>query len=244
MKYIFINLIFFFAGMGVALAQNLSLSNESGTLNNGDYVYIWGDSGTYTQIVSHFEIHNNGSSAIDVRVKKTEVNLVSGSVNTFCWGTCYSPATYISGDIISIASGASNQHDFSGDYFPTGTIGQSTIMYTFYDNADPNDSVCINVVYGSTPASIETSTPMIEFSNAYPNPAISVVYFNYSLKPGSYNAEIVVTDLLGGEAIRQVIPISGSKASIDVSSLTSGVYFYSLQINGEPQFTRKLIVKH
>lgn len=244
MKYIFINLIFLFAGLGVAFAQNLSLSDESGALNNNDYIYIWGDSGLYTLMNSHLEVHNNGSSAISVRVKKAYVSIIPGSMNTFCWGACYDSSTYISGDIISIAAGASNQNDFIGDYFPKGHLGQSTIRYTFYDNTNPNDSVCVNVVYGATPASIQEATPMVEFSNAYPNPASSIVYFNYTLRPGSYNAEIVISDLLGGEAIRQKIPIGGSKSSIDVSSLTSGVYFYSLKINGEPQFTRKLIIKH
>lgn len=244
MKYIFINLIFLFAGLGVAFAQNLSLSDESGALNNGDYVYIWGDSGMYTQLASHFEVHNNGGSAIDVKVKKTHISIIPGSINFFCWGMCYDSSVYVSADMINIVSGGSNTHDFSGDYMPKGNLGQSTIMYTFYNNADQNDSVCVNVVYGATAATIEEVSPIVEFSNAYPNPASSIVYFNYTLSPGSYNAEIVVTDLLGGEAIRKAIPISGSRASIDVSSLTSGVYFYSMQINGEPQYTRKLIIKH
>lgn len=244
MKYTFINLIFFFAGLGVALAQNLSLSDGSGVLNNGDFVYIYGDSGMYTQMQSHFEVHNIGYSTINVRVKKTHISIISGTMNTFCWGTCYDTSVYISGNVIAIAAGSSNHDDFSGDYFPKGHLGQSTIMYTFFNNSDPNDSICVNVVYVATPVSIEEATPMIEFSNAYPNPASSIVYFNYTLRPGSYNAEIVISNLLGGEVIRKAIPISGSKASIDVSSLTSGVYFYSLQINGEPQFTRKLIIKH
>ncbi|PLW94126.1 MAG: hypothetical protein C0592_03810 [Marinilabiliales bacterium] len=244
MKYIFINLIFFFAGLGVTLAQNLSLSDLSGALNNGDYVYVYGDSGMYTLMQSHFEVHNNGSSSIDVRVKKTQISIVPGSMNTFCWGACYDSSVYISGDIIAIAAGGTNQHDFSGDYFPKGHLGASTIMYTFYDNSNPNDSVCVNVVYTATAVGIEENSPMVEFSNAYPNPASSMVHFNYTLNHGSYDAAIIVSDLLGGEAIRQTVPVNGSQISLDVSALTSGVYFYSLHINGEPQFTRKLIVKH
>ena len=244
MKYIFINLLFFFAGLNFALAQNLSLEDASGPLNNADYVYIWGDSGMYTIMDSHFIVNNNGSSAIDVKVKKTEITVISGSENYFCWGVCYMPETFISSEMINIAAGSSNTHDFSGDYKPKGNLGQTTIMYTFFDVANTTDSVCINVVYGATAASIEESLSVIEFSNAYPNPASSIVYFNYTLKPGNYNAVLSVSDILGSEIIHHSIVNPSGRTSIDVTSLESGVYFYSLQINGEPQFTRKLIIRH
>lgn len=244
MKYIFINLLFFIAGLSFALAQNLSLSDVSGALNNADYVYIWGDSSIYTQMDSHFEVHNNGSSAIDVKVKKTEIIVISGSENLFCWGMCYDTATFVSSEMINIAAGSSNLHDFGGYYKPKGNLGQTTIMYTFFNNADSNDSVCVNVVYGATAASIEESSPVIEFSNAYPNPASSIVYFNYALNSGNYNATLSVSDILGSEVIHQTIVNSNRRTSIDVTNLESGVYFYSLQINGKAQFTRKLIIRH
>lgn len=225
-------------------SQSLSLTDEYGSAIAPDsYYYIWGDSGMYTVIYSHIAVTNNGASALDVKVKKAEVSVVSGSENAFCWGQCFLPTTFVSPSPINIGAGVTDASSFIGDYKPKGNIGQTTIRYTFFDMNNVNDSVAVYVVYGATPAAIDSKPDVIEFSNAYPNPASTSVSFNYDLQGNSGVASLVITDLLGGEVFSTVLLNDKGKLNVDVSTLTPGVYFYSLRINQKSQFTRKLVVK-
>ena len=240
-----ISLIFLFSALLQLpiIAQNLSLSNHSVPLTADQTVTLYGDSGYYNALISHFTVHNNGSTAIDVMVKKTELSVVTGSTNSFCWDICYSTTDYMSNHWISIAAGSSDSTHFSGDYFNYGTLGSSLIRYTFFNRADANDSVSVIVNYTTTPVAISENVLLIDFSNAYPNPASNAVNFNYNLL-GTNSAEFVITDLLGSEHYRANLENENNKLMIDVSSFNAGVYFYSLRVDGKTQFTRKLIVRH
>ncbi|HPB02477.1 MAG: T9SS type A sorting domain-containing protein [Bacteroidales bacterium] len=229
--------------ISVAVAQNLSLSDHSGPLTADQTVTLFADSGIYNPMYSHFTVHNNGSTAIDVLVKKTELSLVPGSTNAFCWGVCYPITTYISTQWVNIAAGSSDSTNFSGDYFNNGTLGSSLIRYTFYNRSNTDDSVSVIVNYTTTPTAIAENPLTIEFSNAFPNPASNFVNFNYNLQ-GAKTAEFLITDLLGSELYRAELQNESNKLIVDVASFNAGVYFYSLRVNGKMQFTRKLIVRH
>ncbi len=225
------------------LAQNLSLSDANGPIAPDGYVYVWGDSGTYTTFYSHIFVTNGSAGSIDVKVKKTEVSVISGSENSFCWGQCYIPSVFVSPDPIPIDAGVTDEGSFIGDYKPKGNLGQTTIRYTLFDMNNTNDSVAVYVVYGATPASIQTRPVSIDFSNAFPNPASHNVSFNYDLSGNTGSAELVITDLLGGEVFSTPLANEKGKLTVDVSYLNEGVYFYALRTNGKSQFTRKLIVR-
>lgn len=244
-KSIFVISILAAFAFSTALAQNLSLSDASGgALAPDSYFYIWGDSSNSTTMESHFSITNNSASALDIKVKKTEISVILGSENAFCWGQCFIPEVFVSPDAIAINSGATNTDGFIGDYKPKGFLGSSTIRYTFFDSNNVNDSVAVYVVYGATPAAIAIKPATIEFSNAFPNPATSVVSFNYDLQSAQGLGELVITDLLGSEIFISTLSNDKGKLTVDVSGFTGGVYFYSLRLDGKSQFTRKLIVRH
>lgn len=226
------------------VAQNISLSDASGALAPNAYIYVWGDSSIYTIMESHISVTNNSASNMDIKVKKTEVSVVLGSENSFCWGQCFIPEVFVSTDPLTINAGATNTSGFLGEYKPKGILGASTIRYTFFDSNNVNDSVAVYVVYGATPASIATKPASIEFSNAFPNPATTTVSFNYDLQSVQGFGELVITDILGGEIFTSPLSNDRGKLSVDISGFTGGVYFYSLRIDGKSQFTRKLIVRH
>lgn len=242
-KNIFALFLFSALTLSHVFAQNLSLSDHSGSLTTNQTINVYGDSGYYNAMVSHFTVHNNGSTAIDVLVKKTELSLVPGSTNAFCWGVCYPITTYISTQWVNIAAGSSDSTNFSGDYFNNGTLGSSLIRYTFYNRSNTDDSVSVIVNYTTTPTAIAENPLTIEFSNAFPNPASNFVNFNYNLQ-GAKTAEFLITDLLGSELYRAELQNESNKLIVDVASFNAGVYFYSLRVNGKMQFTRKLIVRH
>lgn len=242
-KNIFALFLFSALTLSHVFAQNLSLSDHSGSLTTNQTINVYGDSGYYNAMVSHFTVHNNGSTAIDILVKKTEVSVVAGSTNTFCWGICYPTTTFVSSEWVNIAAGGADSLNFSGDYFNYGNLGTTIIRYTFFNRNNANDSVSVIVNYTATPAAIAEKPVLIEFSNAFPNPANNFVNFNYNLQ-GTRLAELVITDLLGSELYRTELQNENNKLSVDVAAFNAGVYFYSLRVDGKMQFTRKLIVRH
>jgi agmatine/peptidylarginine deiminase len=80
---------------------------------------------------------------------------------------------------------------------------------------------------------------------AYPNPASTAFVIPFDLIEKA-SVKIVVTDILG----KQLITISKDnlqagmyKEAIDAADLKSGVYFYSMFVNGEKISTRKLLIQ-
>jgi len=145
MKRLVVSFVFAFAAIS-AVTQSLSLSNETGAVPNNSFVYVSGDV-LVPELSVGFTFTNNGNSNIDVCVKKTEIDLISGTSNVFAFaGLLFPPMVYESPVQISLNSGESSS-EFEGYYQPNGNLGVSTIRYTFFDFDNANDSVCVNVQY-------------------------------------------------------------------------------------------------
>jgi subtilisin family serine protease len=77
----------------------------------------------------------------------------------------------------------------------------------------------------------------------YPNPFTEYTTVEYDLTSAKYNtAELKIYDMLGNEI--KSIPLSAKRNSMFVSrsDLRSGVYFYSLMIDGKAAKTNKLVI--
>jgi len=222
-------------------SQSLSLADSTGPIaNNGNVTSSGPDN---AEITSYCFVHNNSANALTLLVKKVEISLVSGTENTFCWGLCYPPGTYISPNPEVIGGLRTDSVDFSGHYTPHNLDGVSVIRYVFFDQSNPNDSVCFNVHYDSHPLGISNLISRNMLSSAYPNPANNTVTFNYSVN--SLNSgSVIIRNLLGSEVKQSALPNAAGKLSIFIGDLPEGVYFYSLNVDGANLSTHKLIVKH
>lgn len=227
-----------------AYAQSLSLSWTGGAINNEQTITVTGD--TIGTVYSYVNCKNDTSSTVTVRVRKKEISVVSGSENTFCWVNCYLPNIFTSPFSIDILAD-SVAHDFSGEYKAKGNIGITTIMYTFFNVADENDSVCVLVAYDCSLGSAvpEISDETIEFSNAYPNPANTFTSLSYSVPASEQNSlKIIIRDLVGNIISENILTDKEGTLKIFTEKFSDGVYFYSLIIDDQVFFTRKLIVRH
>ncbi|MBQ4433904.1 MAG: T9SS type A sorting domain-containing protein, partial [Bacteroidales bacterium] len=116
-----------------------------------------------------------------------------------------------------------------------------TVKYTF--TARSEYVIVVNYISGEV--SVADAPATLGSFSAYPNPATSSVTFQYTLanRSASDAANIVITNLVGNRV--RVIPVSGNsgKKTIDLSNMVAGIYFYSMEINGKPASTKKLIVK-
>jgi len=222
-------------------AQSIELSNVYGKVNNGDSIVLVDTNATASFVVG-IDVKNISSSSLDIRVKKTELIIISGSENYFCWVSCYLPGTYVSPDGITVSSGASSAA-FTGDYLSHGNAGASYIMYTFFDYNNPNDSIAFIAKYvAGSGVGINNPTPKVEVSNLYPNPAKNTVSINYNLN-GAQNGQLEIYNILG--SVVKIIKINetNGRLSIDVSDLNNGVYFYSFIADDRIITSKRLVIQ-
>ena len=116
------------------------------------------------------------------------------------------------------------------------------MMFTFsnYDNSDDCTSVIFKLVYD--PTSIET-TPVASKLRAYPNPASDNVTIEYAYAGNSNAVNLVIKNLVGATLYTKKLDVNGNKVKVDVSEYSSGIYFYSIEADGRPLVTKKLLVK-
>ena len=238
---LFIFLVSFFVTF--SFGQSLELSNEQGIIPNNSTIAVEGSPDELLAVPVW--VTNISTDALSVKVKKVIIDTVTLSTNTFCWnGVCFPSNIYVSPTAVSIDTDET-YNGFEGHYEGKGHIGTSEIMYVFFNENNPDDSVCVKVKYlGGTSSVKENLLSNIEFSNAYPNPANTQTSFDYLFNNEFKDVEIIISTLLGSTVRNIKLQDIKGKVTINTSNLKDGVYFYSLILNGEIATTKKLIVRH
>jgi hypothetical protein len=246
MKKYLLTLIIFAFSSTMLIGQSLSLSWEDVEIANGDTIYVYGEltEDLFYIMASHAVVTNNSDRTLQVKVKRTEIDVVEGSINMFCWGACFPPDIDISPEPTPIEAGAStDDYFFYGDYVPQGNNGTSIIKYTFFNTDDEEDEVAMTVFYVVSPASLYDLQARTTFGNAYPNPARNQVSFDFELPSGLQSASIRIFNMLGKKVSEVAINSGMRRVAIPVHEFGEGLYFYSLVINGETTSTRKLVIQ-
>ncbi len=223
-------------------SQSLVLHGPDGPIANNSNVVLTGIP-TSPDITCYLYVGNTSASSASVLLKKVIIDTVTGSINSFCWGTnCYPPFVYISPEIVDIPAGSTDSVSFSGHYEPLGFSGTSIVRYVFYLSNNVNDSVCVNAYFMAFPLGIDQIVAKPVLSAAYPNPATTHFSFDYSVPEGAV-ASVIVRDVLGSIKYQASISKSG-KLTLNTSDFQNGIYFFSLQVNGKSEMTKKIIVQH
>lgn len=248
-------LLFTFLFSGFSLfAQNLQFLNQANANISGTTLTISGNVNDFS-LEHYVKIRNNGSSNIDVKVKRYEVSAVSGSKNYFCWTLCYSPmnagAVYqfptpsdnAWNDYVSVNAGVTAAYQLIVYYQPYNNIGSSTYRYVAFDGNNQNDSVYIDIVFDVTALSVSEINKQSTF-NLYPNPANNNVNINFEVPNVATSRQIIIYDVLGNKVADYSLSGTSGKLSVDVSMLNNGFYFFSLIENSKAVLTKKLMVSH
>jgi photosystem II stability/assembly factor-like uncharacterized protein len=119
----------------------------------------------------------------------------------------------------------------------TPYVGQNKVMVRFavYVNSGNNiyiDDININQAVGIS----ELASQSI---SVYPNPAKGTVHFN--IPNAGSKAYITLYSAVG--SLLKVVPLNSEVSDVDVSDLGAGIYFYSVNRNGEASINGKLIVE-
>ena len=110
-----------------------------------------------------------------------------------------------------------------------------------------NNNFDFRIVPGSTfwPPGVEQKTTQnTQVGQNYPNPVTGLTSFNAYLDRSS-NVVIEVSNVMGQKIMtldKGMINSGNHKFTIDCNRLTSGIYFYTVKINGE-SYTRKMIIE-
>jgi len=223
-------------------SQNISLSHEFGNIENGDTLQVF--ISNEEAIEYHIYVANNHTQNLDVKVKKYVYELLPGAFNTFCWGVCFDPTVSESPNTISIPSGTTNKTDFYADYSSIGQDGISLVSYTFFNEANINDSSNVFILFHTSPLSVDKYyTKNASISLPFPNPANNFVRFTYDIPIGANDARIVLKDITGNIIKNIILSHEKGQVTIDLQSLASGIYFYSLVVNDRIGITRKLLIQ-
>lgn len=223
-------------------AQDLSLSWEGKTL--GETVTIWGEP-TASEMEFHAIVHNNSGNGMNIKVRRSQIEIVNGTINQFYWKVLYAPGIDESNNYVFVPDGGSTEStDFYGRYIPSSKNGTSTVEYTFYNKDNESQNVKVKVFYWASPDNIaEDAMTGGSISDIYPNPATNRVTLDYNLPSGLNSVEVNIVNLLGAVVKKAIATRENTKLTMDISELDAGVYFYTVLVSDEIYKTKKLIIR-
>ena len=118
--------------------------------------------------------------------------------------------------------------------------GDVIIKYYAYEERTPDQRVSIVVRFRKSGVGVAEN--VANLGHAYPNPASSVVHFDYELS-ASNTVSVSVYNLLGQEVLNQNLNSLQGQVTISVADLNEGIYFCNLVVNGRAVKTEKFVVK-
>ena len=98
-------------------------------------------------IEARVNVRNSSSASKSIKVKRYELSVVEGALNSICWGVqCYPPNITVTPEFqVIVPSGVDTT--FKADYLPNGLTGVSKYMYVFFDKDNPNDSTSVKITF-------------------------------------------------------------------------------------------------
>ena len=235
--------LMFLAVMGWVSAQSLQFEWDGHVYEEGETVECTNDEYGYGELIQHMQIRNLTSGDLNVLVEKEVVESLEGTTDLFCWGTCFSPNVFVSPNPVMVPSNSVTDNAALSFHviFEETVYGKVKMKYSAYDENHPNDRITINVVFTRSGVGVHEAAA-VHFGQAYPNPASSVVNFDYSIN-ASDRASVSVYNLLGQEVKSQQVNGLQGRLSVSVADLNEGIYFCKLFVNGSAVSTEKFVVK-
>jgi len=234
----------------VSLAQLKILESTTSTTNVDGMTLDKSGNPASVEFVDYLWVVNEGSSSLELKVKRTEVDVQAGTENATCWKVC--PAAVAAGSqpvLVSafseeIAVGDTNA-TFSAHHYLNGQDGCSLYKYEWVDAATESQvyaTVFIRFLHNTSTTCTASDNEIEDVTfEMYPNPSNDVV--NISSDYTSSDASIVVSNILGQQELSMNMSNTGL-TTIPVDQLSNGVYFVSISQNGKVLKTEKLVVRH
>ena len=227
------------AAIGYVSAQSLQFEWDGNVFYDGEAIECTNDEYGYGEYIQHMQLRNLTSNDMNVIIEKEVIETLEGTINSFCWGMCYGPDTYISPEAVTVLANSLNTDDLSfHNIYEPEVFGYVVVRYYAYDEHNPDERISIIVKFHKSGEGVNDNTQTM--GQAYPNPASSTVSFDYSFDG---NLTAVVYNIVGQEVLRQDLNASNGQMSFSVADLNDGIYFCTMLVNGRAFTTQKFIVK-
>ena len=230
--------------IGFSFAQSLSLNYGTTDIDDGDTLEV-----VVPQLNStadfYLDLTNVSEEDVTVRVYKNELDMLEGATAALCFGgMCYPPATSSSGTYVVPAQTTLAHPEDAAFHlsYKTTIAGVSYVEFTFANEENYDDHISVVFKLVCDPTSI-ISTAVATKMYAFPNPASEIVTVEYAYSGNSNNVQLVIKNLLGATLYTKKLDANGNKVKIDISEYNAGIYFYSIEADGRPLVTKKLLVK-
>lgn len=222
-------------------AQTLQFEWDGHVYDEGETIECTNDEYGIGEIIQHMEIRNLTSEPMKVMIEKEVIQDLEGVMNSFCWGMCFGPDVFVSPEAVEIQANSLNTDELSFHaLYDEEVFGDVIVKYYAYEERSPNDRISIIVRFRKSGVGVGEMSS-VYFGQPYPNPASTMVNFDYNLS-GS-NASAVVYNLMGQEVMRQEINTFDGKLSLSVADLNDGIYFCTVMRNDQTFATVKFVVK-
>ena len=233
--------LLFLAAIGYASAQTLQFELDGNIFYDGEAIECTNDEYGYGEYIQHMQLRNLISDDLNVIVEKEVIEDLEGTMNFFCWGSCFGPDVMVSPNPVTVAGNSvTGDQDLSFHaLYNDDVFGYVVVKYSAYDERHPDDRVSIIVKFHKSGEGVDDNA-LFEMSQAYPNPASSMVNFDYSFNG---NLTAVVYNILGQEVLRENLNANTGKLSFSVADLNDGIYFCTMLVNGNASTTQKFVVK-
>lgn len=230
----------FMALIACASAQTLQFELDGEVLDDGQMVYCTEIDPDFGEYIQEMQLRNISGSDLNVVVEREIIDVPEGGVTYFCWGMCFSPTVDVSPAVLMSAGALSLPGELGFHYMPAALSDVAFVKYYAYDERHADERVSVIVAYNTAESVAEK--PVANFGHAYPNPASSVVHFDYELS-ASDAVSVSVYNLLGQEVLSQKLNSLQGQVTISVADLNEGIYFCNLVVNGQALKTEKFVVK-
>ena len=239
----------FIAKFEILNVPALSLEWEDVVVADGTEILIEGD-GSEDEYIANMLVRNNTSGDLAVKLRRETLEMPDGTQNFICWGSCFGPGVDESPNSVTIGANATSvEWEFGGHYMPKMEYedpfvpGTARIKYIFFVEGNEADNVSFIAKFHISGVSVDEIAEKVVFSNAYPNPANTIVSIDYDLNSINMPAQVAVYNMLGQNVINQNIENNAGKLQFSVADLNEGIYFYSIIVGSQTVETKKLLVR-
>lgn len=219
-------------------AQTLQFNYNGEAVEDGQVIIADFDEMSY-EYVAHLHIFNLTDQEQAVFVEQIVTETVPGATIFMCWRQCQMPQDTIVDGPVAIPAQSLSENELSCHAMFNEEVSLVKAEYRAYTRSNPDEKIRITVLYGT---GANTDEHAVSLGHAYPNPASSMVHFDYN-SDGNSVVNAVVYNLLGQEVKAQSVNGSHGRINISVDDLQPGIYFCSLQVNNAAVKTEKFIVK-
>jgi hypothetical protein len=241
MRYFTVGLFFSVISSFSGFAQDLILKHNDVVVNN-DSIYLSGTQSTEL-IEIKLSVTNNRSTAVSIKLKKTEIQLMEGTECSFCWGECYTPAVFVSPMAITIQPGATDRNSFVGDYRPFGIEGTTIVKYTFFSPADTSWQQSVTVFFQIGGSGVDSRDILRPVIAVFPNPANRMIQIRFD-DGQPVSRTVTLVDMQGRPVLSATLAAGCNTVDWPVEKLPSGIYFLQTRDENGYRSARKISIRH